>query len=363
MPTSLFWVIFLHCSESLASLMPSRRSFLQATSLAPFLSLTRNQPAPATPIKPDRLRPGDTIGLFCPAAPAYSRETVQIAQESLQALGFKTTVGPHAYDRYGYLAGRDADRASDLHALFNDRNVKAVMAIHGGWGCARLLPLLDYDLIQRNPKILIGYSDVTALLLGVYAKTGLVTFHGPVASATFNTYTVDWFKRLLIEGEALTMRNPTEKGDNLTQTQDRITTIQPGLARGRLVGGNLTVLSHIIGSPYLPDWKNTILFLEDTHEDIYRMDRMMTQLKLAGVLNQLAGFVFGKCSDCGPSSGGYGSLTLDDVLTEYIIPLNKPAYSGAMIGHIKDKFTVPLGIDAEIDATAGTIRLLESAVV
>ncbi|GAB3791808.1 LD-carboxypeptidase [Spirosoma humi] len=340
--------------------MPSRRSFLQATTLAPFLAL-ETSPSPPTLIKPARLRPGDTIGLCCPAAPAYSRETVQIAQESLQALGFKTVVGPHVYDRYGYLAGRDADRASDLHAFFNDRSVSAIMAIHGGWGCARLLPLLDYDLIQRNPKILIGYSDVTALLLAIYAKTGLVTFHGPVASATFNGYTVDWFKRLLLEGEVLTMHNPTEKGDNLTLTQDRITTIKPGLARGRLVGGNLTVLSHLIGSPYLPDWKNTILFLEDTHEDIYRMDRMFTQLKLSGILNQIAGFVFGKCSDCGPGSG-YGSLTLEDVLTEYIIPLDKPAYAGAMIGHIRDKFTVPLGIDAEIDATAGTIRLLESAV-
>ncbi len=341
--------------------MPSRRSFLQTTTLAPFLSLSTSQP-PTTIIKPDRLRPGDTIGLFCPAAPAYNRETVQIAQESLQALGFRTKLGPHIYDRYGYLAGRDADRAADLHAFFNDRSVKAVMAIHGGWGCARLLPLLDYDLIQSNPKILIGYSDITALLLAIYAKTGLVTFHGPVASATFNAYTVDWFKRLLIEGETLTMRNPTDKGDNLTQTQNRITTIRPGLARGRLVGGNLTVLSHLIGSTYLPDWRNTILFVEDTHEEIYRMDRMLTHLKLAGILNQIAGFVFGKCSDCGTGSGGYGSLTLEDVLTEHIIPLDKPAYSGAMIGQISDKFTVPVGIDAEIDATAGTIRLLESAV-
>lgn len=341
--------------------MPSRRSFLQTASLAPFLSLNSNQ-SPATIVKPGRLRSGDTIGLFCPAAPAYSQETVKIAQESLQALGFPTKLGPHIYDRYGYLAGRDADRVSDLHAFFDDRSVKAVMAIHGGWGCARLLPLLDYDLIQRNPKILIGYSDVTALLLSIYAKTGLVTFHGPVGSATFNAYTVDWLKRVLINGETVTMRNPTEKGDNLTQTQDRITTIRPGLARGRLVGGNLTVLSHLVGSPYLPDWRNTILFLEDTHEDIYRIDRMLTQLKLAGILNQIAGFIFGKCSDCGPSSGSYGSLTLDDVLTEHIIPLDKPAFSGAMIGHIRDKFTVPLGVDAEIDATAGTIRLLESAV-
>ncbi len=341
--------------------MPSRRSFLQATTLAPFLSLSTSQP-PNTLIKPDRLRPGDTIGLLCPAAPAYSRETVQIAQESLQVLGFKTKLGPHIYNRYGYLAGRDADRVADLHAFFDDRSVKAVMAIHGGWGSARLLPLLDYNLIQRNPKTLIGYSDITALLLAIYAKTGLVTFHGPVASATFNAYTVDWFRRLLIEGETLTMRNPTEKGDNLTQTQNRITTIRPGLARGRLVGGNLTVLSHLIGSTYLPDWQNTILFVEDTHEEIYRMDRMLTHLKLAGILNQIAGFVFGKCSDCGTGSGGYGSLTLEDVLTEHIIPLDKPAYSGAMIGHISDKFTVPVGIDAEIDATAGTIRLLESAV-
>lgn len=341
--------------------MSSRRSFLQATTLAPFLSLITSQPIP-TLIKPNRLKPGDTIGLFCPAAPAYSQETVKIAQESLAALGFQTRLGPHIYDRYGYLAGRDADRASDLHALFDDKSVKAVMAIHGGWGCARLLPLLDYGLIQRNPKILIGYSDITALLLAIYAKTGLVTVHGPVGSATFNAYTVDWFKRVLIEGESVTMRNPTEKGDNLTQVQDRITTIKPGLARGRLVGGNLTVLSHLVGSTYLPDWKNTILFVEDTHEDVYRMDRMLTHLKLAGILDQISGFVFGKCSECGPGSGGYGSLTVDDVLTEHIIPLNKPAYSGAMIGHIRDKFTVPLGIGTEIDATAGTIRLLESAV-
>ncbi|GAB3717178.1 LD-carboxypeptidase [Spirosoma flavus] len=341
--------------------MPSRRSFLQVASLSPLVSLAASQTPPPV-IKPDRLRQGDTIGLFCPAAPAFSRETVLIAQESLQALGFQTKLGPHIYDRYGYLAGRDADRVADLHAFFDDRSVKAVMAIHGGWGCARLLPLLDYSLIQRNPKLLIGYSDITALLLAIYAKTGLVTVHGPVGSATFNAFTVDWFKRTLMEGEQVTMRNPVNKGDNLTQTQDRITTIKAGLARGRLVGGNLTVLSHLIGSQYLPDWKNTILFVEDTHEEVYRMDRMLTHLKLAGILDQIAGFVFGKCTDCEPTGGGYGSLTMEDIITEHIVPLGKPAFSGAMIGHIKDKFTVPLGIDTEIDATSGTIRLLESAV-
>ena len=339
--------------------MPTRRSFLKTASLAPALSLSFQT---IDIIKPNRLKPGDTIGLFCPAAPAYSREEVQIAIESLQALGFQIKLGAHFYERYGYLAGRDADRAADLNAFFADPDIKGVIAMHGGWGCARLLPLLDYSLIRRHPKPLVGYSDITALLLGIHAKTGLITFHGPVGSATWNAYTVGWFRRVLMEGEAVTMQNPTDKGDNLVQVNDRITTLTAGTARGRLLGGNLTVLSHLIGSTYLPDWKNAILFIEDVGEDVYRMDRMLTQLKLAGILDQISGFVFGKCTKCDPGSGGYGSLTMEDIFADYITPLGKPAFSGAMIGHIKDKFTVPVGLMAEIDATKGTIRLLEGAV-
>jgi muramoyltetrapeptide carboxypeptidase len=344
--------------------MPTRRSVLKATLLTPFLpSLTHPQP-PTGLLKPPRLKPGDTVGLFCPAAPAYSREQVQVTIESLQALGLKVKLSAHFYDRYGYLAGRDADRAADLNALFADPQVNALVAMHGGWGCARLLPLLNYEQMRRTPKILIGYSDITALLLGIYAKTGLVTMHGPEGAATWNSFTVNWLKRVLMDGEPTLFQNPTDKGDNLTQTRDRITTIRPGVARGRLLGGNLTVLSHLVGTPYLPDWKGAILFLEDVHEDVYRMDRMLAQLKLAGILDQLAGVVFGKCTHCEPDSGGgYGSLTLEEILDTYLAPLNVPAFSGAMIGHIADKFTIPLGINAEIDAAKGTIRLLEGAVV
>lgn len=340
--------------------MPTRRSFLKTASLAPLASLPALHSVDI--IKPNRLKPGDTIGLFCPAAPAYNREEVQIAIESLQALGFKTKLGAHFYERYGYLAGRDADRAADLNTFFADSDIKGVIAMHGGWGCARLLPLLDYNLIRRSPKPLVGYSDITALLLGINAKTGLITFHGPVGSATWNAYTVGWFRRVLMDGEAVTMQNPTDKGDNLTQVSDRTTTLTAGTARGRLLGGNLTVLSHLIGSTYLPDWKNAILFIEDVGEDVYRMDRMLTQLKLAGILDQISGFVFGKCTKCDPGSGGYGSLTMEDIFADHITPLGKPAFSGAMIGHIKDKFTVPVGLMAEIDAAKGTIRLLEGAV-
>lgn len=340
--------------------MPSRRSLLKAAVLAPFISAPQTSPAT---LKPPRLKPGDTVGLACPAAPAYSRETVRVTIESLEALGLKTKLAPHFYDRYGYLAGRDADRAADLNGLFADPSVKLVMAMHGGWGCARLLPLLDYDLIRQNPKLLIGYSDITALLLGIYAKTGLTTIHGPEGAATWNTYTVDWFRRVLMDGEAVQMRNPAKKEDTLVQTKERITTLRPGTARGQLVGGNLTVLCHLIGSPYLPDWRGKILFVEDIREDVYSVDRMLTHLKLAGILDQVAGFVFGQCTKCDAGSGGYGSLTLEEVLTEHIGSLSVPAYAGAMIGHIPDKFTVPIGINAEMNADAGIIQLLESAVV
>jgi muramoyltetrapeptide carboxypeptidase len=148
----------------------------------------------------------------------------------------------------------------------------------------------------------------------------------------------------------------------LVQTEDRISTIYGGKASGKLIGGNLTVLSHILGSTYTPDFKDAILFIEDVNEDIYKMDRMITQLKISGILNQLKGFVFGKCTDCGPSKGGYGSLTLEDIFEDHIKPLKIPAFSGAMIGHIKDKFTVPIGIEATIDADEGIIKLKESAV-
>ena len=340
--------------------MPSRRSLLKTALLAPFIPSAQTPPAA---LKPTRLKPGDTVGLVCPAAPAYSRETVQITIESLAALGLKTTLSPHFYDRYGYLAGRDSDRAADLNMMFADSSVSLIMAMHGGWGCARILPLLDYDLIRRNPKLLIGYSDITALLLGIHTKTGLTTIHGPEGAATWNAYTADWFRRVLMAGESVQFQNPVDKDDTLSRTKDRITTLRPGTARGQLVGGNLTVLCHLIGSSYLPDWRGKILFVEDVHEDVYSVDRMLTHLKLAGILDQVAGFVFGKCTKCDAGSGSYGSLTLEEVLTEHIGSLTVPAYAGAMIGHIADKFTVPIGINAELNADAGTIRLLESAVV
>lgn len=331
-----------------------------AISVSAFGKFSYSHPS-SRPIKPLRLKAGNTIGLINPAGATFLPDDITMVQESMAALGLKTKLGAHVLDRYGYLGGKDADRAADINAMFADTTIDAVLCVRGGWGCNRILDLVDYELVSRNPKPIIGYSDITALLIAITAKTGLITFHGPVGISTWNSFSLDYFKRILFDGEAVTMINPKSIGDNLAQTKDRVETITAGTARGKLIGGNLTVLTAMVGSEYLPSWKGVILFVEDDNENIYRIDRMLTQLKLAGVLKQLAGFVFGKCTKCGPGEG-YGSLTLPEVLHDHIRPLGIPAWYGAMIGHIENKFTVPVGADAEIDATGGTIRLLENAV-
>ena len=246
-------------------------------------------------------------------------------------------------------------------AMFTDAAVKAVLPVRGGWGCARILPHLDFDAIRRNPKVLVGYSDLTALILAVQAKTGLVAFHGPNGASEWNETSADWFTRVVLRGEAVTFANPRDKGETLAQTEYRTRTIVPGVARGRLLGGNLSVLTALLGSPYLPDFRGAILFLEDVNEAPYRVDRMLTQLALAGVLGSVAGVVWGTCHDCDPDAG-FGSLTIPDLLDDHVKPLGVPAWRGALIGHIDRQFTLPIGADVEIDATAHTIRMLAPAV-
>jgi muramoyltetrapeptide carboxypeptidase len=343
-----------------------RRTFLGSLGAVGALMGLLPRAAGATPqpalLKPPRLRPGEVVGLVNPAGATFVREDLELAKETVVALGLTPRVGAHALERYGYLAGNDRERADDLNQMLSDTSVRAILAIRGGWGCARVLPLLQYANVLSDPKIVIGYSDITAILLALHARTGLVTFHGPVGISSWNSTTVDWFRRILFDGEAVVMQNPQAPGDALVRTKDRTRTIRGGTARGKLLGGNLSVLAGLVGTSYLPSWEGAILFLEDDGEHIYRVDRMLTQLRLAGVLERLAGFVFGKCTGCGPGEG-YGSLTLEEVLDDHVGGLGIPAWSGAMIGHIEDKFTVPVGLPAEIDADRGSITLMEPAVV
>ena len=347
-----------------------RRRFLQTAGLlsiapgVPSISTGDPRPGSARPpiIKPRRLSPGDTVGIVSPASATFQSVDVQIAQESLEALGLKVKLGAHMMERHGYLAGDDKARAADINRFFEDRSIAAVHPIRGGWGSTRLLPYLDFDRIRDNPKIIVGYSDITALLLSIQAKTGLVTFHGPIALGRWDTWSVDYVKRVLFGTEPVTFepkRDLNPDRNSLVQTEFRVQTITPGTARGRLLGGNLTVLTTIVGSGYLPDWDGAILFTEDVHEEPYRIDRMLTQLKLSGALSKIKGFIFGGCSECTPGEGSYGGLTLEEIFDDHIKPLGIPAWQGAMIGHQQPQWTLPEGIQVEIDATAGTIRELE----
>ncbi|MEH2353553.1 S66 peptidase family protein [Nostoc sp.] len=334
-----------------------RREFLATCGLATLATqiptlTAQGKPSLNTIRKPPRLQAGDTVGLIAPAGIVDAKD-IEAAQKSISQLGLKVKLGKHILDRYGYLAGKDSDRAQDVNLMFSDRTIKAIIPMRGGWGCNRILPLLNYSLIRSHPKIIIGYSDITTLLLAINARSQMVTFHGPVATSTWNQFTVDYFKRILFNGEAVTMQN-------LNPSEVRLEIIAPGKARGKLVGGNLSVLSAMVGSPYLPFWNKSILFVEEVGEDVYRIDRMLTQLKTTGILNQITGFIFGQCTKC--SLGDEPSFTLMQVLQQHILPLGIPAWYGSMIGHIKDKFTLPVGVDVEIDAELGTIRMLEAAV-
>ena len=346
-----------------------RRKFIQnigigslAFPLAGFTEIDKITPNNSVIIPPG-LKEGDTVGVVSPSSAIFETEPYEIAKENLEAMGLKVKFGDFVKGRYGHLAGTDKERAGELNDMFRDDTIQAVMALRGGSGAARILDKLDYETIKNNPKIFIGYSDITALHLAIYEKTGLVTFHGPLAVSTWNSFSFNYFKRLLFDNEKITFTNPTDKDDNLTQIKNRIRTIRKGEATGRLIGGNLSVLTGIMGSEYFPkNWEGNILYLEDIGEQIYAVDRMMSQLQLGGVLDKISGFVFGKCTSCKPGGSGYGSLTMEEVIDHYIKPLNIPAFSGAMIGHIDDNVTIPNGLKAKINATKGSIELLENPV-
>lgn len=313
--------------------------------------------------KPARLKAGDVVGLIEPASASDEPFQIELVEEAIVAMGLKPKRAPHILDRYGYLAGRDKDRAADVNAMFADKEVKAIFAVRGGWGSARLLPYLDWDVIDANPKLLTGFSDITALHMAIAAKAGFTTLHGPNAGSAWGKASWDAFYPIAFDAATPLLANPEGGEDRLAQRRWRTQTLTPGKAKGRLLGGNLTVLSALAGSGYLPDFNGAVLFLEDVDEAEYRIDRMLTQLGLAGVLKNLAGVVFGQCTSCtGSSSGVYGGFTLNDVLRQHLGGLGVPVYSGAWFGHITDQFTLAQGVMTEIDADAGTLRMLEPAV-
>jgi muramoyltetrapeptide carboxypeptidase len=280
------------------------------------------------------------------------------AKEAMEAMGLKVKVGDNFKNRFGHLAGTDEERAADFNAMFADPEVKAIICLRGGSGAARILPLIDYEQVKANPKPLLGYSDITALHCALHSQTGLISFHGPNGSGSWNSFHANQFQQLFFDQELLSFKNEVTKGDDLVAKGNRIQTLIGGTVDGKILGGNLTVLTALSGSIYYPDFQDSILFIEDVGEDPYRIDRMMSTLKLNGTLGKIKGFVFGQCSDCKPGSG-YGAFTVDQIMDQYIIPLNIPAYIGAMIGHIPKQFIIPVGARVRLNADQGSITLLE----
>jgi len=303
--------------------------------------------------------------MVAPSAAPNEPERIRFAIDTVESLGFKVKPGAHLYDRDGYLAGSDAARAADLNAMFADDGVDAIWCVRGGYGASRILPALDYALMQRKPKALIGYSDITALHVAIHRHAGLVTFHGPVAFRAFTPYSLGELKRVLWTGETpvrLGGPPPFERAEGRVDWENRVATLVPRRGRGRLRGGKLRLLSHLCGTPYFPDLRGAILFLEDVEEAYYRIDRMLTQLWLSGALAGVAGVAFGKFTNCNSSPFFLQNRPLDDILAERCRALGVPAVSGIMVGHIEDQTTLPLGCLAELDADAGTLTLLEPGV-
>lgn len=314
--------------------------------------------APRLSTLPPRLKLGDTVGLIAPASSDDEPLHLENAQATVRGMGLVPKTGRHVSDIWGYFSGTDHDRAADIHAMFTDESVRAIFAVRGGWGCARLLPLLDWDLIRAHPKLLIGSSDVTALHLAMAARTGFASIHGPNVGNRWQEISWNSLWRLAFTGETPLL------GDGVDHAQDRwrITTHHPGKARGRLLGGNLTVLTTLMGTPWLPDFDGAILFIEDVGEAEYRIDRMLSQLSLGGVLGSLAGVIFGQCPRCNANVPNYAGFTVPDLMAQYLAPLGIPAFSGANIGHVANQLSLPVGAQVEMDADAGTIRLLRPVV-
>jgi muramoyltetrapeptide carboxypeptidase len=317
--------------------------------------------APA-PVRPARLAPGDMVGIVAPASLSFEASSVDVAREQLEAVGFRVKLGAHVWTKHGYFAGTDAERAADLDAMFADPEVRGIFALRGGWGTPRLLPLVQYEVVRKNPKVLIGYSDLTALLNAIHQQTGLVTFHGPNAGTTLRPYTLEHLRRALTSTEPLgTLANPPKEEDELVNRSYRTLTLRGGRARGRLVGGNLTLVAALMGTPWEIDTRGAILLLEDIEEELYRVDRMLTQLAQGDKLRLLAGVAFGRCTDCPIGEGP--SFSLEELLHEHLGSLGVPAIAGLAFGHVQKMLTLPIGLEATLDADAGTLTFDQPSVL
>lgn len=349
-----------------------RRNFLKGSALVSAVAIAGSQrilgktdqkDRPLPKIKPRRLSRGATVGLIAPAG-YITQKNLDESIENLDKLGLNAYYTDRILERNGYLGGSDEHRSTDINHMFLNDKVDGIMCARGGYGCNRILPMINYQVIKSNPKVLVGYSDITALHNAIFKKTGLVTFHGPVATSTFNEFSINNFIYTVMEPKSKFTFTPSDdyrKGGDF-----EIYTIREGKAEGELVGGNLRIVVTLPGTPYDVNFKDKILYLEEVEEKPYRIDRMLTELLLAGKLQQVAGIalgVFRKCDKKVGSKSGERSFSLKEVLFDRLYELGVPVIYGLSFGHIENKYTLPFGIKAKLDVMNQTITLKEEAVI
>jgi muramoyltetrapeptide carboxypeptidase len=308
-------------------------------------------------LKPKALKLGDKIGVVAPSSPT-TKKNVKLAKQQLEQLGFSVKLSSSCFAKHGYLAGKDQLRADDLNNMFADNEIDGIVCLRGGYGAPKILDKINFELIKANPKVFVGYSDITALHIAMNQISNLVTFHGPMGSSDIagglDDFSKKEFLRAIMDKKAIDeISNPNDKD---------VKCIIGGKASGVIVGGNLSLIAATMGTPYEIDTKGKILFLEEIGEEPYRVDRMLTQLALGGKLSDAAGIILGDWNDCGPKKHEE-SLSLMEVFNEIIVPYGKPTIFDLKAGHCTPKVTLPFGVNALLDADEGKLIIEEGALV
>jgi muramoyltetrapeptide carboxypeptidase len=310
-------------------------------------------------LKPKKLQNGEVIGVISPASSPQDPALVERGVNYLESLGYRVEVGKSVGKIEGYLAGSDSERVADIHEMFKNKHVKAIFSLRGGYGSARLVDKIDYDLVRKNNKIFVGFSDITVLQLAFYYKAGIISFAGPMVATNFagdfNSFSEEFFWDLITKNRKIgKLKNPE---------QEKFFVLNKGRGEGKLIGGNLSSLTSLLGSKFLPTFRNSILFLEEVNEPPYKIDRMFNQLRLARILSQVKGVILGRFVNCYETDKTKNTLSLNEIIVNYFKNLKIPVIYNVKHGHISELITLPVGLNTKVNATKGFIEVTETGVL
>lgn len=329
--------------------------------IIPSNNSVTNTTKPSVPIVPPALKTGDKIAIVSPAGGTFTQE-MQEGIRFFESMGCKVEIGKFAAPSNGYLAATDEQRAKEFNDYLHRDDIKALVCSRGGYGVMRILDAIDYDSLRLHPKIVIGYSDITALVNAIYSCAGVVAFHGAVASSKFDEFTAYHLQKTLFNKQLPSEPSPSPFNASGEFQNQPYVTLSPGVAVGRLVGGNLSLISDLMGTRYEPVLRDSILFLEEINEEPFRIDRMLTQLLLSEAMKQCKGIAIGRFTKCRGGDPKTTRPSLESMLQERAKQFGIPVVYGLPFGHVQSKLNLPIGVLARLDATNGTLTFLENSV-